>query len=590
MNRKDIFGCVVTFFGAMQASATVIDIYPGDSFESAAENLNAGDTLIVHAGEYTHTSRIAISAQGTIQNPVVIKGADGEARPRIRLTSSGHNTIEISGATYLTIKGLEITSPGIGGADGINLNSGPSYITIEDNIIHDVSVGINLRSSMDHILVRRNEIYDTNDTGEGMYVGCHDGNCTVRDSIFELNHIHHTNNSDQGDGIEIKKNSHSNIIRDNVIHDTRYPCIILYGSGGGGQNIVERNVVWSCADAGVQVAADTVLRNNIIFGNGGDGINSQSHNGVTPNNLQFIHNTIIGGNTCLRMNGWGDKSEMIFANNAVYCSGANFSIGSLSGVTVSGNVFESIPPVFPANGYSVGRSKAQDFIDTTQLNAYPGADSPLIGAGNLAHTVTDDFNGTQRAGAIDAGAYGWSGPVNPGWSVTADFKDAALRPTIDINADDTVVDEQGTTTVRWTTNDADSCVASGGWAGPKPLNGTQQVGPLSSDTIYTLTCATNAGQNTDASVTVTTRLPGPDPTPTPDPTPAPDPTPTPDPNPDVDEEITTAIGAKLSKSSGSGTGFISLFLILLAGSRRTKTGPLYYDRRTDTGTPGGSTC
>ena len=228
MNRILFSGFVVTVFGMAQALAAVTEIYPGDSFKNAAENLNAGDTLIVHAGEYTHTSRIGISAHGTAQNPVVIKGADGEARPRIRLASSGHNTIDISGATYLTIKGLEITSPGVSGADGINLNSNPAYITIEDNVIHDISVGINLRSSMNNIIVRRNEIYDTKDTGEGMYVGCHDGNCTVRDSIIEQNYIHHTNNADQGDGIEIKKNSYANIIRDrtsftiHVIHASSF--------------------------------------------------------------------------------------------------------------------------------------------------------------------------------------------------------------------------------------------------------------------------------------------------------------------------------------------------------------------------------
>ena len=164
---------------AWPCHADIIEIFPGQSFELAAENLSAGDTLIVHAGEYTHTNRIAITVQGTAQNPVVIRGADGEARPVIRLTAGGHNTIDISGATYLTIRGLEITAPGIGGADGINLNGNPSYITIEDNVIHDVSVGVNLRSSMHHIFVRRNEIYATNDTGEGLYVGCHTGSCVV---------------------------------------------------------------------------------------------------------------------------------------------------------------------------------------------------------------------------------------------------------------------------------------------------------------------------------------------------------------------------------------------------------------------------
>ena len=32
----------------------------------------------------------------------------------------------------------------------------------------------------------------------------------------------------QGDGIEIKKGSYANIVRDNVIHDVNYPGITMY--------------------------------------------------------------------------------------------------------------------------------------------------------------------------------------------------------------------------------------------------------------------------------------------------------------------------------------------------------------------------
>jgi len=114
---------------------------------------------------------------------------------------------------------------------------------------------------MDHITARRNEIYDTNDTGEGMYIGCNDGTCSVHDSLFENNYIHDTLAAEQGDGIEVKKGSYANIVRDNVIHDTHYPCIIAYGTQGNARNVIERNVVWNCAEAGMQVAADAVIRN-----------------------------------------------------------------------------------------------------------------------------------------------------------------------------------------------------------------------------------------------------------------------------------------------------------------------------------------
>ncbi|MFQ5635956.1 MAG: right-handed parallel beta-helix repeat-containing protein [Gammaproteobacteria bacterium] len=413
---------VIALLCSARIGAAVIDLFPGGSFGEAAENLGPGDTLIVHAGTYTHTDRISITVQGTASATAVIKGADGEARPVIRLGQAGHNTMEISGATYLTIEGLEITAPGMSGADGINMKGSPSHITIENNVIHDIAVGINYRSSMHHIVARGNEIYDTRGTGEAFYVGCHDGSCSVTDSIVERNYIHDTTLAAQGDGIEIKKNSHSNIVRDNVIHDTHYPCILLYGTGGGARNVVERNVMWNCGDVGIQVAADAILRNNIVIAGNDDAVTSEPHNGVTPANLEIINNTIIGGRICLRLSGWGGKTRMVFANNAVYCAGSRYAIGSLDGVTVSGNVFESRPPVFRRSGYRLGRSRAHDFIDQGKLSAYPTAESSLIGAGNAAHAPADDFNGAPRSGAVDSGAYQWSDGGNPGWRVTTGFK------------------------------------------------------------------------------------------------------------------------------------------------------------------------
>ena len=44
----------------LPGSAAVIHLYPGNSFESAAESLSPGDTLVVHAGTYAGTGRVAI--------------------------------------------------------------------------------------------------------------------------------------------------------------------------------------------------------------------------------------------------------------------------------------------------------------------------------------------------------------------------------------------------------------------------------------------------------------------------------------------------------------------------------------------------
>lgn len=410
---------------AFGARAATIEIHPGQSFEAAVEALAPGDTLIVHAGTYSEIGRISIGVHGTPALPVLVKGADGEAKPLITrpVGSTAQNTINVENATYLTIRGLEISSQP--GGDGITLNANPSYITIEDNHIHDISVGVNFRSNMHHITVRRNHIHHTRDTGEGMYVGCNYATCAVTDSLLEGNWIHDTTAAEQGDGIEIKRGSHSNIIRDNVIHDTFYPCILLYGTEGNPRNLVEGNVVWNCSDSGIQAAADSIIRNNIIFSTDGTGFNSQDHQGVTPNNLQFVHNTVIGGRPCLRLNSWANKTGLVLANNAIYCGSDDFVISGLTGVTVTGNVVYPATGSLPSSGYLAGRSTALDFLNVAVRNVYPTSDSRLLDAGAAAWVTAVDFNGTARSGTPDAGAYTWTTATNPGWAVTAGFKGGA---------------------------------------------------------------------------------------------------------------------------------------------------------------------
>jgi uncharacterized repeat protein (TIGR01451 family) len=301
----------------------------------------------------------------------------------------------------------------------------PAHITLADLDIHDVDVGINFKSDMHHITVRHNHIYHTgtnNTTGEGMYVGCNYATCAVSDSLIEGNWIHDTLLADQGDGIEIKRGSHSNIIRDNVIYDTHWPCILLYGTEGNPPNLVEGNVMWNCGDSGIQVAADATVRNNIILESPANGLNSQDHQEVTPQNLEVVHNTIVGGDPCLRMHNWSNKPGMVFANNAVYCDSGNFKVFGLTGVSVAGNVIYPSTGQIPSSGYIVGRSTNLDFLNPAQKKVYPSPDSPLINAGDLAYVTPIDFNGFARTGAPDAGAYTWTGPINPGWQIGPGFK------------------------------------------------------------------------------------------------------------------------------------------------------------------------
>jgi parallel beta-helix repeat protein len=411
-----------------QSWADTAEIYPGDSIAVAVSSLSPGDTLIVHQGTYNEDGRITFNVAGTQALPVLVTGAANEAKPLINGTNPNHNVMVVEGnVSYLTIRGLEITGTG----DGINLNGNIHHVTLEDNHVHDVTgVGLNFRSSMNNLLVRRNHIHDTHDTAEGMYIGCNNSACRVTDSIFEKNLVHDTGSSaddSQGDGIELKQGSYNNIIRDNVIFNTRWPCILLYGTDGNPQNIVEGNVVWNCGDSAMQIQGEAIVRNNILINTSGagEGFVSMNHQSSVTN-LQVVNNTIIGasGAQCMVLRSWSDKPNMVVANNALYCEGnsaLDFVNGS-SGVTVANNVV--VGSVSGAGGGTIqGRGTAQDFIGASAFNVWPSADSPLRGAANSTLTPTDDFNKSSRISPSDVGAYeADSSASNPGWAVQEAFK------------------------------------------------------------------------------------------------------------------------------------------------------------------------
>ncbi|MGI9302374.1 MAG: right-handed parallel beta-helix repeat-containing protein [Gammaproteobacteria bacterium] len=420
-----LFSLMLVWLG--DVPAVTYELQPGESFEAAVEDLHPGDVLIVHPGVYADEGRISITVRGTQDRPVVIKAVTTGTRPHIvrHADAEPQNTINIEGASFLTIQGLEISS---NGGDGVNLSGNPAHIVLEDLNIHDVDVGVNFRSDMHRIIVRRSHIYKTGQhggTGEGIYVGCNNAKCAVSDSLIESNWIHNTENGSQGDGIEVKNGSHSNAVRNNVIHDTRYPCVLLYGTGGKPQNLVEGNVMWNCGETGMQAAADAVIRNNIVFANMANGFISHPHQDVSPGNLRFVHNTIVGHADCLDIRDWAGKRDIIFANNAIYCAPGTQRIADLTGVVAAGNVITPRSIVVPAGHNVVGRSAADDLMAAGVLNAYPTPSSRVIDAGSHAYAPKTDFDGYARCGKPDAGAYTWGAQRKPAWAIGPGFKRVA---------------------------------------------------------------------------------------------------------------------------------------------------------------------
>jgi hypothetical protein len=240
--------------------------------------------------------------------------------------------------------------------------------------------------------------------------------------MIEGNWIHDTLLGQQGSGIDVKQASYANVLRNNTVYNTSGPCILLAPANGQPPNRIEGNAMWNCAESGIQVTADAIIQNNIIFGGPGAGLRSFENQGVTPSNLEVKHNTLVGGSPCLSISNWSNGLGLVFANNAVYCE-SPLRIRGLDGAAVAGNVVYPAPLSFPVEGYTVGQAPALDFADVLVKNVYPSEKSSLIGAGDLLYGVEKDFNGSSRSPeTLDAGAYSWSGRENPGPIIRPWFK------------------------------------------------------------------------------------------------------------------------------------------------------------------------
>jgi len=411
------------------AMAAVVTVGPMDDVEAAINAAEPGDEIVLSGGEYTLSGRFGIDIAGTEAQPIVIRAAKGD-HPHLHRPESDQNIIDIDGAAWVEIRGIELS----GGSAGIRV-SAADHLTIADCELHDtgdVAIRANDGGALYEALhIVHNDIHHTNETGEGMYLGCNANACQVANSIIERNHVHHTNQRSviQGDGIELKEGSYGNVIRDNVIHDTNYPCILTYSTVGNGEpNVVERNVMWNCGDHGIQSAADTTIRNNIVLSANADGIAMQQHQSGSPQNLVVVHNTILqaqGHAISLR----NAEGSVVIANNALYASRGSavfLGPGDTTGLVMAGNV--GVGGVTGGGMGYVEGDPAVDLVDghydgAPPIDVFPAMGGALVSAGDPAYVPDDDFNTTLRDGEPDVGAYRYDPAGNPGWMIVEGFKE-----------------------------------------------------------------------------------------------------------------------------------------------------------------------
>ena len=382
--------------------AATFNASPGSNLQSLLNGMSAGDELVLSAGTY-NTSNLNISGKnGTSTSWFTVRAATGATV--ILNNTGGNNMFNVAGSKFWRFQKLEIKG-GASGEDGIKWTGTCTDMLVEDCYIHNIGgVAINCSSitRMDRLTVRHCHIHNTGGTGEGMYLGKNGGGGPVLSSIIENNWVHDTGGS-QGDGIEFNEGCLGNVVRDNVVYNTAYPCIFIENTAAGSANIVERNACWNCTtDSVCQVNGNAIVRNNLFFNGSYAALNMQSGAGI-----EVYNNVFYDTARAVRF----PPVSIKFCNNIVDGTSENAPSG-----TVSNNYWKSTSygsnPITAAPGYFPA---SMDFYPrhAAYKNAAWNGDSDV---------PTGDFNTLARTTPYDVGAYEITTATNSGWQVQANFK------------------------------------------------------------------------------------------------------------------------------------------------------------------------
>lgn len=491
-----------------------IDANPSN-YRNLLASLNPGDTMILASGTYTGGLPIS-DMSGTATQPIIIRGPDDQSA--VFRANDCCNTVQLENASFLEIRNLTLDGTGTNGAFGVDSRGNCHDVTIENFRIINYGagqqvVGISTKGPAWNWVIRRNTIIRA---GTGIYLGNSDGSAPFVNGIIENNLIVDTvgynmqikHQLARPTGIGLPTGQSRTIIRHNVFSkqdgtvgsDGARPNLLvghfpLTGIGATDRYEIYGNLFYeNPVEALFQGEGNLVMHDNLFVNTAGSAVNITAHNDK-PRTVTVYHNTVVASGNGVRISNADSAYVQSIIANAVFAGTPIAGPNQQDNVT-GGYASATDHLVAPTGAIGV-------------LDLYPSPGRLSGASTNLAQFAgfvdgTQDFNGRSRAGAF-RGAYEGEG-TNPGWHLALAIKPShgvVPAPVITLSADPFTVPLQGSSTLNWNVNNADSCTASGGWSGSRSLTGSATVGPLASTTTFTLTC-TGSGGSTAQSVTVTT--------------------------------------------------------------------------------------
>jgi len=160
-----------------------------------------------------------------------------------------------------------------------------------------------------------------------------------------------------------------------------------------------------------------------------------------------------------------------------------------------------IPPAAPTASLSSSASSIDEGQSATLSWSSTDANSC-----SASWTGSNATSGSQSVNPALTTTYsiscnGDGGNANDSVTITVNTPPTSTEPTVTLSASESRINRGGSTTMNWSSTDATSCTASGGWSGSKSTSGSQSVA-LNDPATLTLTCVGDGG-SASSSVTYT---------------------------------------------------------------------------------------
>jgi prepilin-type processing-associated H-X9-DG protein len=355
------------------------------SLQRGVRDLRPGDDLTV--GEGTYYELLAIGVSGTSDHPIVIAGQPG-ARPLIKYAG---DAITITGS-YVELRGFEASSLAEGAA--IAIGKGNHHVSIIDNIARDSGcAGIGAQQT-DYITIERNVVHGNSMRSPWQCSGI---------SLYQAKNV------DTAPGFHnfIRRNlsySNMNIIVDEKISKSNGKTtdgngIIIddfrqtqYGTGippYTGRTLIENNVVFDNGGRGIQIflSDDVVIRNNTVFQDLKDTNLIGPYNGelsaISSRGVSFLNNLVVGRA--------GANYAFVDGSSADNLWDFNLVFGTRGLRAEKSNAIQGEHNLLDVDPKFVNAS-----LDPAHADFHLRPGSPALNAGSAAAAPADDFDGKPR--------------------------------------------------------------------------------------------------------------------------------------------------------------------------------------------------